>query len=546
MWKILGRSHTNVHTIAYILGTVSIFGYVISFLRDRIFAHHFGATEMLDVYIASFRIPDLLFIATTAFISVYALLPMFEKKQKQGRRELREFINTTFCLLLIFLVLGAAVLFMAMPTIAAYFFSSFSPEAFETFVLFSRVFIIQAFLFAVSSFFTALLQLKRKFFLYSLLPIIYNVGIIFGVIVLYPAYGSIGLALGVLIGIVMSVGIQLPIIIRDGIVPVPVPTRSMMIETWHAVKMSVPRASALLSIGVANIIIFGLIVSISEGVLSVYYFADNLKAVPLVIVGTAYSVATFPILVNYVTEHNMGRFRDVLESSFRRLFFFILPLIAYIFALREPLISFFFESGLFTPETTIITATILGIFVFSALTMSVLVLCARAMYAYGKSLLPFLVFFSLAVAEVAGVYGVTAFLKTHREPLLVILEYTGLTSGGFGMLFATVITIVFLETIAALVLFRILVRTVGCNSVSILSSLVQHTVAAVILAAGIIITKNLFFADVAYNTFDGMIALACMTLVGFLLWYGILCHVANEECNIVRKQIFRILRQLRG
>ena len=172
MWNILNRSHTNVHTIAYLLGTVSILGYAVSFLRDRVFAHQFGAGEVLDVYIASFRIPDILFITATACISIYALLPIFEEKKRLGEQELREFINTTFYFLLLFLAVGTVALFFAIPVIAEHFFQGFSGESRETFILFSRMFLIQASLFAVSSFFTALLQMKRKFLLYSLLPIL--------------------------------------------------------------------------------------------------------------------------------------------------------------------------------------------------------------------------------------------------------------------------------------------------------------------------------------------------------------------------------------
>ena len=164
MLNLLNKSHTNVHTIAYILGTVSIFGYVVSFVRDRVFAHYFGPSELLDIYIASFRIPDLLFIVVTAFLSVYAILPMFEEKQRQGRAVLKEFINTTFYFLLLFLVFGLCILFFAIPVIEEHVFTGFSGEASATFILFSRIFLVQATLFAISSFLTAILQLKRKFF----------------------------------------------------------------------------------------------------------------------------------------------------------------------------------------------------------------------------------------------------------------------------------------------------------------------------------------------------------------------------------------------
>ena len=99
MLKLLNISHTNVHTIAYVLAAVSIFGYGISFIRDRVFAHYFGTGELLDIYIASFRIPDTLFIIATAFISVYALLPMFEEKLQKNAAEFQDLSthhSTTF------------------------------------------------------------------------------------------------------------------------------------------------------------------------------------------------------------------------------------------------------------------------------------------------------------------------------------------------------------------------------------------------------------------------------------------------------------------
>lgn len=540
MWHLLNKSHTNVHTIAYILGSVSVFGYLVSFLRDRAFAHYFGVGELLDIYVASFRIPDMLFITATAFISVYALLPMFEEKKREGL--LQEFIDTTFYFLLLFLVLGAVLLFFLIPVLGERLFHGFSGESFDTFVLFSRVFLIQAALFAVSSFFTSLLQFKRKFFLYSLLPILYNMGIIVGVIFFYPLYGAPGLALGVLIGIVLNVLIQIPVILRNGLIPRLMPTQRMVVECWRAVKLSVPRASALLSVSVAQIVIFGAIVSISEGVLSVYYFADNLKSVPLVVVGAAYSVASFPILVNYFTDHNMTAFRETVEGSLRRLFLFILPLIAYVFALREPLISLFFETGQFTSETTFITGTIVGVFALSALTMSILTICARALYACRRSFIPFCVFFSLAFAEIVSVHAVVRYFQHHREIVTLVQDITGLASVQYGALFTTVAIIVFLEGVAAVVILVALSRVIRQELRPIAKSFFQHLSAVVLLVITVIALKGTLFSGVTYNSLAGVCAIGGMGVIGAAVWYTALRIIGNEESDVLRERISHGIR----
>ena len=547
MLKFLNVSHGNVHTIAYVLAAVSIVGYGVSFLRDRVFAHYFGAGELLDIYIASFRIPDTLFIVATAFISVYALLPMFEEKQRKSPEEFREFINTAFYFLLLFLVFGGTAIFFCIPLFTDIFFSGFSDDARDLFILFSRVFLIQAFLFSVSSFYSSLLQLKRRFFLYALLPIFYNFGIIFGAAALYPLYGPVGLLCGVLIGIIFNVCIQIPIVARNGCVPVPAPTRRMAREMWRTVKLSVPRASAILSVAVSNIIIFGSLVSLSGGAVSVYYFAENLRSVPLVIVGTAYAVAAFPILVSCRTTGNMEKFRAVTEGAFRRLLFFILPLIAYIFILRDLLISFFFETGLFTAETTVITGTILGIFVYSAFATGVLILSARVLYAYGKSLVPFAVFLTMSVLKIAAVYLVIDFLRVNREPLLAVLEFTGLNSGGFGMLFAVIAVIVALETLAALVIFILLVRIVRLRLRPIVVACAQHSIATAALVVSLIITEMLFgsIAEHASLTVGNFGTIAAMSAVGVCAWYGALRLMRNEESALIREKISSYITTVR-
>ena len=536
-------SHTNVHSIALVLGSVSIFGYIVSFLRDRAFAHHFGVSELLDVYVASFRIPDLLFITVTAFLSVYALLPMFEEKRRQGEGHLREFVDTSFYFLLLFLVFGGTLLFFLIPILGKYLFSGFSPEAFDMFVLFSRVFLIQAALFSISNFFTGILQLKRKFLLYAVLPIIYNLGIIFGVLVLYPAYGATGLVFGVLLGIAVNVLIQIPIIARSNLIPRIAPTQRMIGECKRAFIASLPRASALLSGNVSQVVIFGAIVSLSQGVSSIYYFANTLKMVPLSIVGLAYSVASFPILVSCFTEGKMDAFREIIEKSLRRLLLFILPLIAYIFVLREELVSFFFETGLFTPENTSITATMVGVFVFSALTMSILFFCARAYYACRRSMTPFFILVSLAIAEICVIYTIVAYFKNNRDLVSVIQSATGL-SVEHGALFTIISTILVLEAIAALTIFILLLRLLEQNVMPILRAFAHHIAASCMLIITILFVKVSIFDTVQFNSFEGFLSLVVMSALGGLVWYGTLRFINNEESEVVSEKLFSVIRTL--
>ena len=547
--RLLDKSHTELHSIAFVLGSMSVVGYAISFIRDRAFAHYFGAGELLDVYVASFRIPDLLFISATAFISLYALLPLFEQTERDGKEALQSFINTVFYFLLLYLVIGGTVLFFAIPSLGERLFSSFSPEGFETFVLFARVFLLQAILFSVASFFTAILQYKRRFFLYSLLPILYNVGILAGVLFLYPAVGPVGLAVGVVLGVTLNVAVQIPIITRHNLLTAIAPSRRMFATCRRAVAMSIPRAASFLSIGFSHVLIFSAIVSLSEGSLSVYYFAENLRGIPLVVVGLAYSVAAFPMLVNHFVQNDMRAFNRVVSRSIRHLFFYILPIIAFVFALREELIRFFFETGNFTPEMTFITGTVVGAFVFGALAMSVISLCARALHACDRAWLSCAILFLHSVFVVGAVFMVTRYFY-GSDLMTVVQEVTGLVGAGYGTLFAVAVVIVAVELLTAFVILTVLLRVTRQRSKPIVVSFIQNAFAAAVLAVCLYLLQAAVFSDLSYLSHEtlfsprGAVSIAALAAVGVPVWYWTLRLLRNKEVVLFREKVSARVRSV--
>ena len=533
-----------MHTIAYIFGAVNIFVLLLSFLRERAFAHYFGTSELLDIYVASFSIPDMLFMTATAFVSVYALLPMFEEKMREGQEEFQKFINTSFYFLVLFLLLGATALFFSIPFLADTFFESFTGDSRGTFILFSRVYLIQASFFAVSAFFTAILQLKRKFILYSILPILYNSGIILGVMVLYPLFGAVGLALGVVLGALLHVGIQIPILIHNKVLPYLAPTKRAIKECWRVIRMSVPRASALLSQGIAEVFIFSAVVSISKGALSAYYFAQSLRTLPLIVVGTAYSIATFPILVTHFAENNIQAFRDVIENALKRLLFFILPIIAFVFILREPLVTMILKTGAFSVEATVVTSAIVAVLMPHALTTSFLVICARALYARGRSTIPFLIFFILSAAKIALSHITVQFLQENKNFLTMIQSISGLKSAEHNTLFATILIIVLLEVVAVIMIVAVLMRDMQQSFTSLSKVFLQNIIAVNALMISIAFTKRIFFTAIEFSSLKGVFAIGCMSVVGAVVWYAVLRLLKNKESDILKKKAVKVLSRV--
>ncbi|KKW17411.1 MAG: Integral membrane protein MviN [Candidatus Kaiserbacteria bacterium GW2011_GWA1_50_28] len=266
---------------------------LLALLRDRLFAHTFGAGYELDIYYAAFRIPDLLFVAIGALVSVYILIPELVSRGKDGEKDYIDTIVTGFSVLAV-AVAGLAALLA--PSILEILFPRFVESGhIEILVTLTRIMLLQPILLGLSNILAAITQVRARYGLYALSPILYNLGIIGGIVLLYPLWGLPGLAWGVVIGASFHLGIQVPSIVADGFflrIPRIVESRALL----RTVLISVPRALALSVNQIAFVGLTALAATLAPGSIAVFMFAFNLNNVPLSIIGASYSVAAFPTL----------------------------------------------------------------------------------------------------------------------------------------------------------------------------------------------------------------------------------------------------------
>src|SRR3989344_3731058 len=127
--------------------------------------------------------------------------------------------------------------------------------------------------------FGAITQVRQRYALYALSPLLYNAGIISGILLFYPRWGLTGLALGVVLGALLHVGIQLPSVFAGGFIHA-LPRAFKPKVFLETVKISIPRALALSMNQVSFIGLVALAGTLVPGSIAVYMFASNLQAVP--------------------------------------------------------------------------------------------------------------------------------------------------------------------------------------------------------------------------------------------------------------------------
>ncbi len=387
---MLYREIRGLHEAAYILALFAFGSQILALIRDRLMAHQFGADATLDVYYAAFRIPDLLFVAFASMLSVYVLIPFVADRILEGTERARELISTVFTWFLIWYATVALVIFMFAPLISHVFFPGFSPLEQQHLVSMMRIMLIQPFLLSLSSLFGVVTQLHRKFVLYAISPLLYNVGIIVGIAWLYPIWGIQGLAIGVVAGAFAHMAVQIPFVHHSGLSP----RLLMQIDTellGRILKVSVPRALTLMLQQFVLLALTGLATFMATGSVAVMQFAYNLQSVPLAIIGVSYSVAAFPTLARLFSEGDRVAFVQHVYTALRHIIFWSIPALALVVVLRAQLVRVVLGSGAFDWDDTRLTAAALALFIVALASQAVHLLVVRAYYAAGNTRTPLLV-----------------------------------------------------------------------------------------------------------------------------------------------------------
>lgn len=409
----------GLHQAAYILALFTFGSQLLALVRDRLLAHQFGAGIELDLYYTAFRIPDFLYVLFASTLSVYVLIPFISKHlEDESYERARLLLSHVYSLFIIGYVCIAGFAMIGAPYIVQHFFPGFSDNA-ETLVLLIRILLIQPLFLGVSSLFGVVTQMEHRFVLYAIGPLLYNIGIIFGLIFLYPEFGIAGLVLGVVLGACGHMCIQIPFIMQSKLAPRFVWTFNMR-EIISICRISVTRA---LTLSLHQIVLLGFIsfASImSVGSVSVFQFAFNLQSVPLAIIGVSYSVAIFPLLAQLYAEKRMDVFGNNILTALRHIMFWSLPTIALFVVIRAQFVRVVLGSGEFDWNDTRLTAAILAIFILSLTSQAIHLLIVRALYAVGNTRLPLLAtLLSSSVALGASFFFYTVLMNHADFSLLV-------------------------------------------------------------------------------------------------------------------------------
>jgi len=390
--KILNGESRTITSAAIILGLASMASSFFGLLRDRLLAGTFGAGDTLDIYYAAFRIPDLVYnllilgSLSATFIPIFVSL--WQKRQNSETDESWQFVNNILNLLIICLIILGVVFFFLAPYLMKLITPGFGAQKMAQTVALARIMFLSPVLLGVSNIWGGVLQSLKRFVVFSLTAIFYNLGIIFGIVFFVPRFGIYGLAYGVVLGALLHMACQLPSILSLGF-----KWRFSFKLFDPAVKRmakAITPRTLTLAISQLNWLAITVLASgLAVGSLAVFNFAYNIWSFPYGIFGIALAVAAFPTLSDEAQSKRWESYSKTFSGTFRQILFLVIPSSALFIVLRAQIVRVILGTGKFNWSNTILTINTLEFLTLALFSESLILLLVRGFFAMEDSKTPF-------------------------------------------------------------------------------------------------------------------------------------------------------------
>lgn len=526
--SLIDREIKGVHQAALLLGIMGILTKILALIRDRILAAQFGAGRELDIYFAAFRIPDFIFTLSLFVTAGSSLIPAFLKEISKGKNEAKIFLGKITFIFSIFIFFLSVVSFFLAPYLVRFIAPGFNNEEILFLTTLTRLMLFSPILLGFSNIISIIIQSFQKFFVYSLSPLVYNIGIIIGIIEFYPRIGNIGLALSVVLGATFHLIVQIPSLLKSGIFP----KFSFPIFTAEIKKTFANGFVRTAGISLNQLVLIILIAFASffgAGSIAVFNFANNLQSIPLSVVGLSYSIAAFPALSRFAVNGSRKEFLEHISVALRHIIFWSIPISAAFIVLRAQIVRSVLGAGNFGWAETRLTAASLAIFSVSIVAQSLILLFSRAYYAAEITKRPIIIniFSSILIILMSFVfvfflshdYFYKYFISVFRVKGLENIRVLSLPAAySFGSL------------VNVFLLWKFFVKDFGVINGEVMKSLKENLISGVVFGAVSYFGLQIFSRVFNLSTFFGIFFQGFFAgVLGFVSAFFVLYLFKNKE-----------------
>lgn len=492
------------HQIGKRAGIVSFFTFlsrIMGLVRDAVVANFFGASATADAFYVAFRIPNLLRRLTADGALTIAFVPIFTEHLKKSREDgykVASIVFTYLSLVLVVITLAGVLFAPYLVKLIAWGFSE-TPEKFRLTVYLTRIMFPYIFLISLTALAMGILNSLKHFASPAAAPICLNIAIIIGASVLsrYFAEPTAGLAIGVLIGGTCQLLLQVPELIRNGMLP------RLNFDYRHPALKSLILLMIPAAFGAAvyqvNVLVVTFLASfLPHGSVSYLWYADRINEFPLGIFAIAIATVTLPTLSDHAAASDMESFKSTFRFGLKGAFAITIPAAVGLFILSAPVVRLLFERGVFSAADTVGTAGALCFFVAGLPFVSAVRNIVPAFFVMRDAKTP------VVIATVAVIVN-AACAPFLMRPLL-----------HRGLAFSLVIA----DAVNFVLLFIFLRRKIGLiGGRDILASVLRVAFASAVMGASVVAFKNYVVAPFSEKGTAGLAVYVFTSILAGLVAY---------------------------
>ena len=385
--RFLNSQTRSISSASLILAISYLASAFLGLFRDRLLAGTFGAGNELDVYYAAFTVPDFIALILIFGAISAAIIPIFSSYIIKDKEEAWKYVSSLFNIFLSFLITVCVFLIIFTPFIISLVAPGFSGEKREMAILLMRIMFLSPIILGASNMISGILQVFHRFLVTALCPIMYNIGIIIGILFFVPKLGIAGLAWGVVLGGVLHLAIQIPAFIFSGF------KYKLSFDYKHegvqkTIKLMAPRSLGLAAGQLNTIVITAIASTLMAGSIAVFNLANNLSAILVNTVASSLSTAIFPSMSMAFIEADEKKFLQKFSNAFRQTIFLVIPMSILILILRAQIVRVILGAGKFGWVDTKLTTACLGILAISLFAQGLIFILSKTFYASHNTVIP--------------------------------------------------------------------------------------------------------------------------------------------------------------
>jgi putative peptidoglycan lipid II flippase len=421
----LGQIKTLLSHSSWAFTLTAGLSYGMGLLRDRIFAHAFGLSRILDIYNASFVIPDMAFAVLLDAALAAAFIPIFVKLYDQEKEKAYTYARQMLSWGVIFMGVVAVVIGLILPWLAPSLVPGFNAKEIQQYIWLTRILLISPVLFTLSNTYGRMLISQKEFFWYGLSPALYNFGLVIGALWFAPHFGTTGLVIGDLLGILLHFGIRYVRVRSKEKQFKARPDLTLSPEIKETMKLTPPRMAQQ---ALWNLMLLGftsIASGLPQGSVTAYLYARNFQGVPVSLLGIAIALAMAPSLAHDAGKGNFAKFRqDFKRNRMRSLIYTTLAALG-LAIVAKPAISILLGGGKFTGSQVDLLASVVAVYCISVPLESLMNAYQQAYYALKNTWIP--------SAIGLGAIGISILTAKALAPLWGLIAIPAGFSTGLGV-----------------------------------------------------------------------------------------------------------------